>query len=122
MKQLIFALLFAVGSISLNANDANYTAPQEVQVGDIFRIGDPDAPRYEHINFPRPNFIIKRGGVANYKGLPGNKVVVTAVEEKMDGTLVVKIKRADGGRFFGSHWEVSAELKGALETGELLGI
>jgi hypothetical protein len=122
MKQLIFALLFAIGSISLNANDANCIAPQEVQVGDIFRIGDPDAPRYEHINFPRPNFIIKRGGVANYKGLPGNKVVVTAVEEKMDGTLVVRIKKVDGGRFFGSHWEVSADLKGALETGELLGI
>jgi hypothetical protein len=122
MKQLIFALLFAVGSIGLNANDANCIVPQEVQVGDIFRIGDPDEPRYEHINFPRPNFIIKRGGVANYKGLPGNKVVVTAVEEKMDGTLVVKIKRADGGRFFGSHWEVSANFKGALETGELLGI
>ena len=53
MKQLIFALLFAVGSIGLNANDANYIAPQEVQVGDVFRIGDFDAPRYEHINFPR---------------------------------------------------------------------
>ena len=122
MKQLIFAVLFAIGSVGLNAKDANCIAPQEVQVGDIFRIGDPDAPRYEHINFPRPNFIIKRGGVANYKGLPGNKVVVTAVEEKMDGTLVVKIKRADGGRFFGSHWEVSADFKGALETGELVGI
>ncbi|MBT8293436.1 MAG: hypothetical protein HKP39_01345 [Eudoraea sp.] len=108
--------------MGLNANDASYIEPQEVQVGDIFKIGDSEAPRYEHIKFPRPNFIIKRGGVANYKGLPGNKVVVTSVEEKMDGTLLVKIKKADGGRFFGSHWEVSADLKGALETGELIGI
>ncbi len=108
--------------MGLNAKDTNCIAPQEVQVGDIFKIGDSEAPRYEHIKFPRPNFIIKRGGVANYKGLPGNKVVVTSVEEKMDGTLIVKIKRADGGRFFGSHWEVSADLKGALETGELVGI
>jgi hypothetical protein len=120
MKQFIFALLLVVGSMGLNAKDANCIAPQEVQVGDTFKIGDPDAPRYKHINFPRPNFIIKRGGIANYKGLPGNKVVVTSVEEKTDGTLLVKIKKVDGGRFFGSHWEVSADLKGALETGELL--
>ncbi|MGB5358957.1 hypothetical protein [Eudoraea sp.] len=122
MKQLFFALLFAVVSIGLNAKDDKYIAPQDVQVGDILKIGYPDAPRYKHINFPRPNFIIKRGGIANYKGLPGNKVVVTSVEEKMDGTLVVKIKKVDGGRFFGSHWEVSADLQGALETGELSGI
>ncbi|MGB5227209.1 MAG: hypothetical protein WBN55_03035 [Eudoraea sp.] len=122
MKQLFFALLFAVVSIGLNAKDDKYIAPQDVQVGDILKIGYPDAPRYKHINFPRPNFIIKRGGIANYKGLPGNKVVVTSVEEKMDGTLVVKIKKVDGGRFFGSHWEVSADLQSALETGELSGI
>lgn len=120
MKQLIFALLFVFGSIGLNANDANYIEPQEVQVGDILKIGDTDAPRYKYINFPRANFIIKRGGVVNYKGLPGNKVVVTSVKEKMDGTLIVKIRKADGGRFFGSHWEVSADLKGALQTGELI--
>jgi len=54
--------------------------------------------------------------------LEGNKVVVTSVQEKKDGTLQVRIKRADGGRFFGSHSEVSADLKGALETGELGGI
>ncbi|UCD62392.1 MAG: hypothetical protein JSV59_03820 [Flavobacteriaceae bacterium] len=106
--------------MGLNANDANYIEPQEVQVGDILKIGDTDAPRYKYINFPRANFIIKRGGVVNYKGLPGNKVVVTSVKEKMDGTLIVKIRKADGGRFFGSHWEVSADLKGALQTGELI--
>ena len=120
MKQFIFALLLVVGSMGLNAKDAYCIAPQEVKVGDIFRIGDPDVPGYEYINFPRSNFIMKRGGVVNYKGLPGNKVVVTSVKEKKDGTLVVKIKKADGGRFFGSHWEVSADLMGALETGELI--
>ncbi len=120
MKQLIFAILFAVGSIALYANEANGIKPQEVQVGDVFKIGDPDAPRYRHINFPRPNFIIKKGGVANYNRLKGNKVMVTAVKEKKDGTIEVKIKRTDGTRFFGSHREVSANLKAALDTGELV--
>ena len=122
MKQLIFALLFAVGSIGLYANEVHFIEPQEVQVGDTFKIGDPDAPRYRHINFPRPNFIIKKGGVVNYRRLEGNKVVVTAVKEKKDGTLEVMIKRTDGVRFFGSHREVSADLKAALETGELVGV
>lgn len=122
MKQLFFALLFAVGSLGLNATDTTFIGPQEVQVGDVLKLGHPDAPRYKYIHFPRPNFIVKKGGVANYKGLHGNKVVVTSVAKKKDGTLQVKIKRADGGRFFGSHREVSADLKGALETGELLEI
>lgn len=122
MKQLIFALLFAIGSIGLYGNEANCVAPQEVQVGDIFKIGDPDAPRYRHINFPRPNFIVKKGGVPNYNRLEGNKVVVTAVKEKKDGTIEVRIKRTDGLRFFGSHREVSADLKAALDSGELVGV
>lgn len=122
MKQLIFTLLFAIGSIGLYANEANCAVPQEVQVGDVFKIGDPDAPRYRHINFPRPNFIVKKGGIANYNRLEGNKVVVTAVKQKKDGTIEVKIKRTDGVRFFGSHREVSADLKAALDSGELVGV
>ena len=90
-----------------------------MEVGDILEIGRPLAPVYKYIDFPRPNFIIKRGGIANYKRVEGNKVVVTSVKEKKDGSLQVKIKRADGMRFFGSHTIVSADLKDALETGEL---
>lgn len=122
MKQLFFAVLFALGTINVNAQDANHVASHEVQAGDILRIGLPDAPGFKHIDFPRPNFIIKQGGIANYKRVVGNEVVVTSVKEKKDGTLQVKIKRADGGRFFGSHSVVSADLKNALESGELRGI
>ncbi len=119
MKQLFFALLFVAGSINVNAQGDKQAVPQEVQVGDILEIGRPDAPSYKYIDFPRPNFIIKRGGIANYKRVEGNKVIITAIKEKKDGTLKVKIKRTDGGRFFGSHPVVSADLENALESGEL---
>lgn len=112
MSKYILVVALMIGAFSLNA--------QEVSVGDVFEIGRPDAPQYEHIDFPRANFIIKRGGIANYKRVEGNKVVVTSVKEKKDGTLQVRIKRTDGHRFFGSHWQVPANFKEALASGELI--
>lgn len=112
-KYLLFLGLF-IAAINLQA--------QDVAVGDTFEIGSPDSPQYAHLEFPRANFIIKRGGIANYKSVQGQKVVVTSVKEKKDGTKVVKIKRADGNRFFGSHWQIAANVEKALESGELLKI
>ncbi len=119
MKHLFFAMLITFASVSVSAQNNRNGSPQEVEVGDMLEIGRPLAPVYKHIDFPRPNFIIKRGGIANYKRVEGNKVVVTSVKEKKDGSLQIKIKRADGKRFFGSHTIVSADLKDALQTGEL---
>ncbi|MCM4166609.1 hypothetical protein KCTC52924_03550 [Arenibacter antarcticus] len=116
MRRLLLAILFVVATTNINAQEAK---PSEVKVGDLLEIGRPDTPRYKHIDFPRPNFIIKKGGIANFKSVEGNKVVVTSVKQKKDGTLQVKIKRADGRRFFNSHTVVSADLKSALESGEL---
>lgn len=116
MRRLFLTILFVVATTNINAQDTNSS---EVKVGDVLEIGLPDAPRYKHIDFPRPNFIIKKGGIANYKGVKGNKVVVTSVKEKKDGTLQVKIKRIDGRKFFNSHTVVSADLESALESGEL---
>ncbi len=112
-KYLLFLGLF-ITAVNLQA--------QEVAVGDTFEIGSPDSSQYAHLEFPRANFIIKRGGIANYKSVQGQKVVVTSIKEKKDGTKVVKIKRADGNRFFGSHWQVAANVEKALESGELLKI
>ncbi|WP_318310943.1 hypothetical protein [Flagellimonas crocea] len=115
MRIIVLAILFAMAT-NINAQSVS---PQEVKVGDILEIGRPDAPQFQHIDFPRANFIIKKGGIANYKRVVGNKVVVTDIKEKKDGTLVVKIKKTDGKRFFNSHPVVKADLKNALESGEL---
>ena len=95
-------------------------AQEEVKVGDVFEIGQPETRTYKHIEFPRANFIIKRGGIANYKNLKGQKVVVTSIEDKNDGTVQIKLKRENGNRFFGSHTVVAANFEKALDNGELV--
>ena len=122
MRQLFFIVMLVFGSLHLSANDTEQADAQEVQVGDTFRIGSPDTPSFKHIDFPRLNFIIKRGGLPTYKMVEGQKVVVTSIEEGKDGTLQVNIERADGGKFFRSHKVVSAHLREALDSGELLKI
>lgn len=95
-------------------------AQENVKVGDVLEIGSPEARTYKHIDFPRANFIIKRGGIANYKNLKGQKVVVTAVEEKKDGSKEIKLRKENGSRFFHSHTVVAANYRKALESGELV--
>ncbi|NNE76727.1 MAG: hypothetical protein HKN31_06600 [Pricia sp.] len=116
-----YAILFFFSLHVLQAQNADEQIPSEVQVGDILKIGKPETKTYKHIAFPRANFIIKRGGIVNYDRLKGEKVVVTSIAEKNDGTTKLKIKREDGGRFFGSHSVVVvADYRDALEAGELL--
>ena len=117
MIKYVIVLLFSVSM--LNAQTTADQTATDVQVGDVFEIGKPETNTYKHINFPKANFIIKRGGIANYKRAEGEKVVVTSIKEKKDGTTLVKIKRTDGNRFFGSHTVVSVDFKEALESGEL---
>ena len=119
MKQLFFIVLLVLGTISINAQNAKQVMQEEIEVGDILQIGEPDASRFQHIEFPRPNFIIKKGGIANYKRVEGDKVVVTSIKETKNGTIEVQIKLANGGRFFRTHNVVTADLKNALESGEL---
>jgi hypothetical protein len=118
MKQL-FVFLMLVATIGVNSQDVKGEALHGVKVGDVLAIGTPDGPLYKHIDFPKPNLIIKRGGIANYKRIEGSKVVVTLIKEKKDGSLQIKIKRADGGKFFRSRNVVSVDLKKALQSGEL---
>jgi hypothetical protein len=117
MFKYAIALVFSVSMLNAQSSADNISA--NVKKGDVYEIGKPETNNYKHINFPRANFIIKKGGIANYKRAQGQKVVVTAIKEKKDGTTEVKIKRADGGRFFGSHTFVSADFKEAIASGEL---
>ena len=119
MNKIFVAVLFMVGNFSINAQSTGPDALNGVKEGSVLQIGTLDSPRYKHIDFPRANFIIKKGGIANYKKVEGVKVVVTAVNKKNDGTLQVQIQRKDGKRFFGNQSVVNADLKDALESGEL---
>ncbi|MDY7394063.1 hypothetical protein UMM65_02330 [Aureibaculum sp. 2210JD6-5] len=118
MKKCILLFAFSVCTLSLFAQSLSTTT--EVKIGDVFEIGEPKTNTYKHINFPKPNIIIKRGGIVNYNKVKGSMVVITSVKEKDNGTIEVKIKRKDGGRFFGSHHVIEADFNNALSSGELL--
>jgi hypothetical protein len=46
-------------------------------------------------------------------------VVITAVKKKKNGSVVVKIKRTDGQRFFRTHKVIKADFVNAVQAGEL---
>ncbi|APQ18370.1 hypothetical protein [Maribacter hydrothermalis] len=117
MIKYAIALLFSVGMLTAQENTIKQT---NVEVGDVFEIGKPEANKYKHIDFPHENFIIKRGGIANYKRAEGATVVVTSIKEKKDGTTQIKFKKKDGGRFFGSHTTIQANYHEAISSGELM--
>ncbi|KAA2217435.1 MULTISPECIES: hypothetical protein [Maribacter] len=118
MIKYVFALMFSVSV--LNAQVSDEQTRIDVKVGDVFEIGKPETNKYKHIEFPRANFIIKRGGIANYKSVLGEKVVVSSIKEKRNGTTEVRIKKVDGHRFFGSHPSVTVDIDEALNSGELM--
>lgn len=117
MKKFILMSAFAICTFSLFGQSQSVT--NNVKPGAIFKIGKTETNSYRHIKFPKPNIILKRGGRLNYDRIEGSLVVVTAINIKKDGTTVVKIKRKDGKRFFGSHRYLAANIDEALQSGEL---
>jgi len=117
MKNNILYLVFAFFMTGIMYSQS---ATSDVSAGDIFLIGKADANNYKHINFPRPNFIIKKGGIANYKNIQGEKVVITSIKEKNNGKLVVTIKLLKPRKFFNSHKYVTADINKAIKSKELV--
>lgn len=87
----------------------------DIKVGDIFTIQKSSNLPFDHIHFPRANFIIKRGGVANYKGLDDVKVKIV---KKLDDDIV-KLTSVSGKKFFNTYKYVKADITKALKEGEL---
>lgn len=109
-KSLTFLTLFLVSFGIFGQAESS-----EIKVGDMFTIEKNTNVPFEHLHFPRANFIIKRGGVANYKGLDDVKVkVVKLLEDDM-----VKLTSVSGKKFFNTYKYVKADLTKALEDGEL---
>lgn len=90
--------------------------------GDVFQIGSAHYGNYRHINFPRANFIIKKGGIPNYNTVKGQKVVIISIDEQRNGKRVATIKRVDSRKFFNSHKFVTVNMDKAIKHKELLAI
>ena len=90
---------------------------QTVREGDVFQIR-PSGAAFKYLNFPRKNFIIKRGGIADMKQVHGKWVVVQSVEETPKGKVAILAPK-DGGKFFSRFPTVEARWPEAISAGEL---
>ncbi|WP_194768437.1 hypothetical protein [Tamlana sp. I1] len=117
MKKLTFLLFLAFG-VSF-ANTTNPTPQTMVQIGDELVINTQTADKFNHVDFPRLNFIVKRGGLANYNSVDGKVVVVTNVVTKGNGETHVTLEPVGGKKFFGFLSSVNADFDKAIRSGEL---
>ncbi|APY00168.1 hypothetical protein CLV86_0405 [Lacinutrix venerupis] len=98
------------------------TTKLNTEIGDVFVIGDVKNNNYKSIDFPRANFIIKKGGLVNYDDLKGEKVEITSIKEAKDGSVIATIMLASKKKFFNSHKYVKVNINEALNNKELLRI
>ncbi len=116
-KHLFLCFTIALFSVGSYAQTTSYD--QVVKVGDELVIGPLTDGNYQFINVPRKNFIIKRGGIANYGSLANNKVVVVKLKKDRDENTIVTFKRSDNTKFFNRYKTLSADLNKAIANGEL---
>lgn len=114
-KYSIIALFLFCSVLGYGQNNLS-----NVEEGDVFTLGTAVTPEYKHIDFPRRNFILKRGAIANFNKLKGEKVVVHKVSYNNENEAEVVLKRLDGKRFFRFFPTVKANFDRAMESGELI--
>jgi len=115
MKKLCFLLLLAT-----SFTFANNSNPQNTpKVGDVLVINAPSNQVYKHVDLPRLNTIIKRGGIGTYKGIVGKKVVIKDVISQNDGSTQVLLEKEDEGKFFRFLKTVKADYHKSLDSGEI---
>ncbi|MFC4721663.1 hypothetical protein ACFO5O_05000 [Geojedonia litorea] len=113
---LFITLVFIANGYATNSQQSVDDLPK---IGDVLIIKEPSKQSYSHIDFPKLNFIVKRGGVANYDSVLGEHVVVKDVSTKNDGTIYVKLEAKSGKKFFGFLKQVNANYEQAIKSGEL---
>ena len=111
MKYTIVLLAFLMFSYSsFSQNEISDLKP-----GDILYINKDSNTPFQYLYFPKPNFIIKRGSIANYKDLNGMQVQIEAITDE----FVARLIPLNGKKFFNIFSYVNADLKSALNNKEL---
>ncbi len=116
MKRFLLTLCILGGSLTPQAQDKQQVT---VEKGTLLTIAEPVSDQYRYVLFPRKNFIIKRGGIADMKSVYGKEVEVVDFSYTKDGDTKVTLKRTDGKKFFRNFKTVDAYLEDALTSGEL---
>lgn len=118
-NKLILTLLLSFFTGLIYAQDME----TDTKVGDEFYIAEVDNNNYEHIEFPRSNFIIKKGGIPNYDSVKGENVEITSIKEKKNGNIIATIKLTSNKKaFFNSHKHVKVDIENAIKNKELVKI
>ncbi|QLG45660.1 hypothetical protein [Costertonia aggregata] len=113
MRKVLFGILSLVSISMLQAQEA------DVKIGDILILDNPSGSEYKHVDFPKSNIIIKRGAIANFNALVGEKLLVKDIVKNEDGTTKAVLERKNGRNFFRFYPSVTATLDNALTKGEL---
>ncbi|MDC6351106.1 hypothetical protein PP178_06035 [Zeaxanthinibacter sp. PT1] len=112
-KGIILLSMLLTGVFALQAQDTS------VNVGDEFTIQQPEGNQFNHLDFPRPNFLIKQGILPDYKSLAGIRVVVADVSTDKEGHQVATLQPVNRKQYFRHYREVTAHVDRALQSGEL---
>ena len=115
MRTTLLILSLCLGLSNLLAQET--TDP--VSQGTVLTLSNPVGHNYKHIDFPRRNFIIKRGAIADYNSLIGMEIVVKDLVKDSDGRTKAILERKDGRPFFRFYPTVEANLEQAMAVGEL---
>ncbi|WGK64703.1 hypothetical protein [Croceiramulus getboli] len=118
MKKILFLAIGGLLSLSLNAQSVDQQV-KTIQSGDTLILGEASADGYTHLDFPKANFIIKQGGIVDYKSLEGQPVVVRKVINPGVLSASAIVERADGKKFFGVRPSVKVALREAMTSGEI---
>ncbi|WP_308992514.1 hypothetical protein QLS71_013775 [Mariniflexile litorale] len=119
MKKICYLLLLTVSFTFANNPKSFELKQNEPKVGDILIINAQTGSAYNHIDFPKLNFIVKRGGIANYNSVHGNHVVVKEVIVNENGMTQIVLERQDKSKFFGFLKQVEANFTKAIAAGEI---
>lgn len=112
----ILAFTLMLVSLSFNAQEIS---DADFSIGDKLTVGELTNGTFKFIKLPKANFIIKKGGLANYKSIEKSTVVISNIEKDKKGNTIVELKLNNGKKFFNAYWTIKADLKQALDSGEL---
>ena len=115
----LFSIVFFMicGLVSYQVNATNIDTNPEI--GDRLLIQSPENTTYTAVNMPKLNFVVKKGGVANYKSVQNTLVEVVKISQNKEGENIVTLQRVDGAKILGLKKSVSANYDKALQLGEL---
>lgn len=114
-----FKSIFVLGLMLVFSGINAQNNVSEINVGDNLIVGELTNGTFQYIKLPKRNFIIKRGGIANYNSVENNLVVVSNINKDKKGNTIVELERKNGKRFFNTHKTLKANLYEALDSGEL---